>query len=1144
MALAAAVLLMLTGAVPPRPALSHSRPDAQATPPTFGRQTDARFMLDQWTSESGLPQNSVLGTVRDKQGYLWIGTQEGVTRFDGVKFKVYKDAPLWANQDIFTNCLLAAADGSLWVGTRSGLNRIANDHFTTYTIQSGLPNKFITALAQDQSGTLWIGTRGGLARFSNGEFTTFTKTTGLMDDFIVSLLVASDQSLWIGTGKGMSRLKNGRFEHFNASNGFISAQINKLFEDRQGSLWVGTEGHGVLRVQSGQFIALTTRERLSNNNVYAIAEDGDGRLWIGTGNGLDYLEGGFGPQRLVNYSRAGSGLDDFIYHIYADHEGSIWIGTKGNGLARLRKSKFTVYGAAEGLSKDYVWCVLEARDGSVWVGLGAGGGLNRLKDGKIQTWSAKDGLIDDEVLSLLEARDGSLWVGTTGGLCHFQNGRFTCFTVEDGLSNDDVTAILEDTDGSLWIGTYAGLSHFKDGKFDTSCNQQGLDSSMIGDMLLSKSDGSLWLAALPEGLFRLKNGELKNFSGEYGLPLNQAVSVYEDAAGDLWIGTYQMGLKRVRPDGRVTSYSTLNGLPEDQVFDTLEDETGTLWLTSNHGLFRLPKRQFDEFDQGGIHQLTSTHYGMSDGLRTNECNGGSQPSGWKMRDGRLLIATIKGLVIADPRLIGGQQIAPPVVIEQVIADKQQIETGESVVVGPGVHDLEIRYTGLNLLTSAKTQFKYMLEGFDPNWVSAGTRRTAYYTNLPSGTYLFRVVAADAEDAGIAQGAVMHVRVNKFFFQRAWFYLLCATMLGMAALTFYRLRIARSRKMLLDRIAMSLPVAIAVLDNYSSVKMLNERFVNELGYSLSDLPTADHWFDLAFPDSEQRERARATWNLAMTTPYSPDLLSLQQEWQIRCKDGSDREVEVRFARAHDRAIVMLHDITYRKRAEESLRLSHQQMRELAARLQQAREEERAFIAREIHDELGQLLTGLKFDIKWFDKRLPRDAKMLRQKADSILELVDESIHALRRIATDFRPGVLDTLGLTAAIEWQAREFQKRTGIECEIGEQPLEQVADRQRETALFRIFQEALTNVARHSGATAVKVQLSRQNGSVMLQVRDNGRGITDIEINHSHSIGLLGMRERAHLFGGEVHFSGAPNQGTTVTASIPLDGTHHTGHF
>lgn len=1136
LALAAIVLLLLTIYGQTKQGFFPSRPAAQSAATPSPSPGASNFMLDSWNSEDGLPQNSVLATARTKEGYLWIGTQEGVTRFDGVKFKVYKDTSAWANQDIFTNCLLAASDGSLWVGTRSGLNRIKDDSFTTYTIESGLPNKFVTALAEDASGAIWVGTRGGLAQFSQGRFTAFTNANGLADEFIVTLQVARNGSVWIGTGKGLSYFKDGRFENLDQSNGFIRAQINKLYEDRSGALWIGTEGYGLIRFKDGKPAALTTKDKLSNNNVYAISEDSDGRLWIGTGDGVNYLEGGIEQGRLVNYSLTRPMLDDFIYSIYPDHEGSIWIGTKSNGLVRLRKSLFTIYGAPEGLSKNDIWCVLEARDGSIWTGLGAGGGLNRLKDGKVQAWTTKDGLIDGEVLSLHEARDGSLWVGTAGGLCHFQNGRFTCFTTKDGLPNDDITAFAEEADGTLWIGTYAGVSHYKDGKFDNSRNQQGLGGSMIGDLLISKFDGSVWFAAMPEGLFRLKDGELKNYSAQYGLPSNQITSIYEDAAGDLWIGTYQMGLKRVRKDGRVTHYTTRDGLPEEQVFDTLEDDFGNFWLTSNHGIFRLAKQQFDDFDQGKTGQLMALRYGISDGLRTNECNGGSQPSGWKTRDGRLLITTINGLVVANPGSFIEANSLPTVVIEQVMADKKTFSVGGKIEVGPGLHDLEIAYTGLSLLAPGKLRFKYRLEGFDDDWISVGARRTAYYTSLPPGDYRFQVIAANAEGRWNETGATISLRVKPQFYQKAWFFLLCAVLLTMVIYGVHRYHVARSNERLLSRIAISLPTAMAVIDGNNSVRLLNNQFVKDFGYTTNDLPTMKDWFDQVYPDLEKRQEASEAWENAPAYARTTDQELIPRERRIQCKDGSSRDVEIRSTKLRDRIIITLSDVTMRKRAEEELKNSHQQLRDLAARLQQAREEERAFIAREIHDELGQLLTGLKFDIKWLEKRLPQDAVALRMKTASVLELVDESIQALRRVATEFRPGILDTLGLTAAIEWQAREFQNRTGIECKINEQMPDQLNDRHRETALFRIFQESLTNVARHSGATEVKISLSRQNGSVVLQVRDNGKGITEKEIHHTRSIGLLGMRERAHLFGGEVRFSGAPNHGTTVTASIPLE--------
>lgn len=1128
----------------PLSAAGESVPMPSKTTKDQSQASDFSFIRDKWNSQDGLPQNSVVGLAQTTDGYLWIGTQEGVTRFDGMNFKTYRDSSEWAGSSIFTTALLAAKDGSLWVATRGGLNNIKGTIFTTYTEASGLPNQFVTSLSEDATGNLWIGTRKGLAKLNDGKLSPFplqSELFQLINNEITAVLASRDGSLWIGSGNGLVRYRNGELRSYSARDGLLGNRVTRLFEDAAGNLWAGTNSSGLYHLKDETFIAITTRDGLSHNTIHTLAQDKTGRIWIGTNHGLDYLEN----NRVINYGRYDRNFSDQTLSVFPDSEGSIWIGTNSNGLMRLRKSKFTVYGMPEGLAKDDIWCTLEARDGSIWVGLGAGGGLAKLKDGRIEAWSTKDGLPDTEVLSLFEDDDGSIWVGTGNGICQMKNGRFHCYSSKDGLNSVVITAIAKSPDGSLWIGTDSGISQLKHGKFDNSWNDKGLRGNLIGDLMVSKG-GDVWIAGMPDGLFRIRNNQISKFTTEDGLIANQTTAIYEDSSGDLWVGTYQNGLNRIRRDGKVSTYTTQNGLLENQIFDTLEDNYGNFWLTSNHGIFRIAKQQFDDFDQGKINQLEPIRYGISDGLRTEECNGGSQPSGWKARDGRLFITTIKGLVIFDPATISTESFFPPVVIEQVIADREPITGTDHLSLGPGLRDLEIQYTGLSLLAPTKIQFKYRLYGYDTNWKSAGSRRTAFYTNLPPGAYRFQVIASNSMGRWNKSGPEIHITVRKFFYQKSWFYLLCVVAAGLTIFAAHRFRISTSNEKLLDKIAMSLPIAMGVIDNKSKVRMLNNQFVRDFGYTINDLADLDEWFKKVYPDRELRQKAVHYWQKARQASSANDLRSIQKEWHIACKDGTERDVEVRVAKALDRMIVTLNDITFQKQAEEALRTSHEQLRELAARLQQAREEERAFIAREIHDELGQLLTGLKMDIKWVEKHLPSNTENLtlfRDKLTSILELVDDTIHALRRIATELRPGVLDTLGLNAAIEWQAQEFSNRTGIDCEISEKTNYQVDDRNCESALFRIFQEALTNVARHAEATKVKISLSRQNGSLILQVRDNGRGITEKEIKDPHSIGLLGMRERAHVFGGEVSVSGSPGKGTTVTASIPLEPLHEISH-
>lgn len=1121
--------------LPAQSSISSKNPSAKPSGVDQTKSYHLQFMLDNWDSDKGLPQNSVIDLARTKDGYLWVGTQEGVARFDGIGFKTFKDPKVWAEQAIFTSVIFAASDDSLWAGTREGLNKIKNEQFKTFTVNSGLPGKYVTALAEDTSGTIWVGTRNGVAKITGDQVVTITTSEGLIHNEIRAITFTSDGSAWIGTEKGLSRIKDGKYENFTEQSGLGSNKITRLFESRDGTLWIGTEGGGLNRFKDGRITRLTTANGLSNNSVFSIAEDTQGALWIGTGTGLDYMLN----NQVVNYSGAADVLHDQIHSLLVDYEGILWIGTKSNGLFKLRQSKFKIYGQAEGIPRDDIWCVMESRDGSTWLGLGAGGGLARMKDGKIQSWTIKDGLPDSEVLSLYETKSGDLWLGTGGGICQFRNGKFKCLSTKDGLVNDQVTAISEADDGSLWIGTYNGVSRFKDGQFDNSWNQKGLGGNLIGDLMIAR-DGSIWIAGMPNGLFRIKDQQIISYSQMPGMPSNQPTSVYEDADGHFWIGTYQKGLCRLRPDGTITNYSTDQGLLENQVFDTIEDGIGYFWLTSNHGIFRIPKSQFDELDQGKISRLSPIRYGTSDGLRSEECNGGSQPSSWITRDGQVMITTIRGLVTFDPRSIVSELLPPKVAVNQILANQASIPLGENIKVGPGLHNLEIHYTGLSLIAPTKIQFRYKLEGWDKNWVIVNDRRTAYYTSLPPGDYTFRLSAANTDGRWDEIGIATSIHVKKLFYQTTWFYLFCISVLGLALFGVYRFRVSRLNENLLDKIVRSMPVAMAVLDDKDSVKMINNQFVRELGYSIEDLSNLNEWFKEAYPDPEIRQKAVASWAkaAASTTPYE-EMRLIPREWHVHCKDGSELDVEVRIARTLDRRIVTLNDITYRKQAEETLKNSREQMRQLAARLQQAREEERAFIAREIHDELGQLLTGLKIDLKWLEKRLPQDAenyKLLKEKMVSILELADETILAMRRVATQFRPGILDTLGLIAAIEWQAEEFSNRTGILCEFSEQLPQKLPGLECETALFRIFQESLTNVARHSNATAVKVSLTGQAGSLIMQVRDNGRGISEQEISDPHSIGLLGMRERAYIFGGEVSVSGLPGRGTIVTATIPFD--------
>jgi signal transduction histidine kinase len=440
----------------------------------------------------------------------------------------------------------------------------------------------------------------------------------------------------------------------------------------------------------------------------------------------------FKDRKFITYTTKEALSDDWVYSVCEDREGSLWVGTR-SGLNLFKNGKFTHYTTKDGLSGDIVWAIYQDREGNLWVGT-EHGGLNRFKDGKFTTYTTKDGLSHNWVTAIYEDREGGLWIGTDGGgLNRFKDGRFISYTRKDGLSHDSVTAIYEDREGSFWIGTQGGLTRLKDGKFT-------------------------------------------HYATERGLPSSKVNAFYEDREASLWIGTRGDGLIRLK-DGKFTTYTTKEGLFDNVVTQIFEDGRGNLWMGSFRGIFRVNKKEFDDLDQGKIRAVTSVVYGKADGMKSLECNSG-QPPGWKSKDGRLWFPTVKGVVMVDPDNMN--MLPPPVVIEQVIIDKNPIDPRQRAELPPGKGELEFHYTGLSFLDPKKVKFKYRLEGYDEDWVDAGTRRVAYYTNIPPGEYRFRVIACNNDGVWNETGAAVEFYLQPHWYETIGFYaLLTLGIIGLA-----------------------------------------------------------------------------------------------------------------------------------------------------------------------------------------------------------------------------------------------------------------------------------------------------------------------------------------------------------------------------
>jgi signal transduction histidine kinase/ligand-binding sensor domain-containing protein/CheY-like chemotaxis protein len=773
--------------------LSAGSADAGSNPP----RSIVGIHQDVWRTEDGLPQNTVPAIVQSRDGYLWAGTELGLVRFDGLRFTVFDKSNTPELKSNVVDALLEDRSGDLWIGTiGGGLTRFHEGKFQTFTTKDGLANDTIHSLLEDNTGDLWAGTDGGgLNRLHHGRFSVYTTKDGLADNQVFALAQDGDGTIWIGTHDGLSRFSGRTFRNYRIRDGLPSAYIRSLHVTARGVLWIGTYGGGVSRFEDGTFRSFTTRDGLSSNSVTSLNEDSEGNLWIGTyGGGLTRLAG----NEFASYtSRNGLPTND-VWTIYKDRDANLWIGTGGGGLTRLfEATPFTGYGVIDGLSSDVTLPIFEDSKGSLWIGT-SGGGLNCLRNGKFTSLTTRDGLADNLIFSIGEGRDGALWIGTRKGLNRRKDGILTTYTKKDGLPSDIVTAIFTDAEGAVWIGTRAGISKWQDGRFRTYTTEDGLSNNVIRAIAEDRQH-NLWIGTAGGGLNRFDGHRFEVFDSHRGLSNDVVLDIHPDADGTLWVGTNGGGLNRFK-DGQFTAFTTRNGLPDDAVFRILEDNAGNLWMSSNRGVFRVSKQALNEFAVDPSGRIPVISYGKADGMNTTECNGAFQPAGWKGRDGRLWFPTMKGPVVVDPAKLVFRNRRQPVMIEQVFIDGREVDPRTLTRTPPGKGALEFRYAAPNFRAPHRVAFRYRLHGFDRNWIDAGGRPTAYYTNIPPGHYRFEVVASNGEGNWNSAGASLALELEPHYYQTHWFFCLCIFGVAATIIAFHlvHVRDSRNRAKMLER----------------------------------------------------------------------------------------------------------------------------------------------------------------------------------------------------------------------------------------------------------------------------------------------------------------------------------------------------------
>ncbi|HEY3988331.1 MAG TPA: two-component regulator propeller domain-containing protein [Acidobacteriaceae bacterium] len=827
-------LIVLACAAPPLHAL-----DPAQSLRLYGQQL--------WQTDNGLPQNTIHAIRQTQDGYLWLSTEGGLVRFDGVDFTLFdrRSAPQLRSNLI--GALTETADGTLWAATADGLVRRSQGSLQVLGTANGLPAGPIAGVIAAGPASLWVLTPEGVAFGSENRFVAVTGLDAPLTgrDGTPIAAGAPDGSLWLATAHNVVQLRDGRIvTMLPASADLLAvAHDSSVWLTRDGSLFhyqrgvltpillgepvSGKSARGGVRINARGGVGSNARggfPAMTDNSIRALCAGGSGTLYVAIPGALGIrspagaftwktARDGLPANRVLHlfedrrgalwistedsvsryargrfetlHARSGAaGVETF----YEDREGNLWLGTDAAGLLELREQRFTTFTTADGLPGDVIRTILADKD-SVWAGTD-GNGLARLHgSGSGSAWqvlTTQQGLASNTILSLAAGRDGSLTVGTPDGLDHLLNGRAAPAQRSDTLPDDFVRSLLYDpADDSLWIGTRRGLTRQTPTGLTLWSRGNGLGSDLVGALARDRSHpGALWIGTRG-GLSHLENGQMSTITTRDGLPSNVITALYQDASGSLWIGTNGGGLSLLR-DGHVTAFPTSTGLPE-VIHAILEDGRGNLWLGAATGIYRAPLQQLNAFAGHTGKSIDVSAYGVADGMRINECSSG-HPAAVRTPDGTLWFATLRGISVTNPEQQQENRLPPPVVIENVTIDDQPAPSTKSIAVQPSHTRLALHYAGLSFVAPARVRYRYQLVGFDTKWIDAGARRVAYYTNIPPGRYTFHVLAANNDGVWNDTGATLDIRVLPQTWQTWWF----RTLLGLAVLLLgyqaYRMRV--------------------------------------------------------------------------------------------------------------------------------------------------------------------------------------------------------------------------------------------------------------------------------------------------------------------------------------------------------------------
>jgi PAS domain S-box-containing protein len=1127
---------------------------AAAVDPT---RTVSQYLHESWGTERGLPGGSITAIAQTSDGYLWVGTEKGLVRFDGLNFHQFEQAhpdPILIGP---VRTLLVDASDNLWILLQNTqVFRYQNGNFE---LIRGEAENGTTAIARGTSGAVLLSSLAvGTVTYSDNRFRSLSSAALLADaarvangeapdqratpfswfdrlaaptSVVISMAQTEDGKIWLGTERrGLFYLQEGRVS--SALNGRVDANINCLLPLRGSALWVGT-AKGVQRWNGTELTSAGVPSSLRNLDVLSILRDRDSNIWVGTSRGL-FRYNATGASLLSTHETTGP-----VAALFEDREGDIWIGST-RGLERLRDSAFVTY-SLPNLKSQSMGPLHVDSGGRTWIAP-IQGGLRWLKEGETGLVTA-DGIANDVVYSIAGTGKDDVWVGRQrGGLTHlrYSGNLITAktYTQADGLAQNRVYAVYRSPDGTVWSGTLSGgVSELKDGHFTNYTTRDGLAANTISSIAESP-DGTMWFGT-PGGVSAMSQKGWRTYTGNDGLPSEDVNCLLQDSTGILWIGTAE-GLAYLS-DGQVHAP---RGVPESlhaPIFGIEEDKNGWLWIATSDHVLRVPR---GKLLSGTVKAVDLRQYDRADGLESTE---GVKRSRSVAADsaGRIWFSLSSGLSVVDPSRINENSVPALPHIEAITADNNTANLSALVQVPPSPRRITIEYTGLSLAEPGRIRFRYFLENFDSGWSQPVQAREAVYTNLAPGSYRFRLVASNSEGLWNGPETAIALNVAPAYYQTYWFRLLCVAAFLAFLWVLHRLRVQQLRReeRKLREAIETIPAMALILGPDGAVQFRNRRWVEYTGLSLSG--NAEGFEKTAIhPEDLDRIVRRLSASFASGEPY-------EDEMRIRRTDGEYRWFLGRAVPLRDKRgkVVKWYgaatDIQDRKRAEQlQAEIAHTNRVSTMGELV-------ASISHELAQPITVTTAHAKASLRWLE-RDPPEVTEARQGTEKIIEagaLASEIINRLRSLYKKSPPqrelvdanGIIGEMVLLLRGEAQEYAVSIRTNLATDLPKITADRV---QLQQVLMNLMLNGIEAMKETGGVLTVKTGRG-EGGQLQISVSDAGvglpAGITD-EIFHAFfttkpqgsGMGLAISRSIVESHGGRLWAKSHDGRGATFHLTLP----------